>query len=332
MSIYFDERWIGPHGIGRFATEVSSRCKFERLGLEGNPLDLIDPWRLRQALLSLRPKHFFSPGFNPPLGRPCSFSLTVHDLIHLEVQAERSVAKSLYYDLVVKPALKNAAVVFTVSEYSRGRIIDWSGISPNKIVCVGNGVESVFSPEGERWENSRPYLLYAGNQKPHKNVEGLVEAFAASNLKDDFDVLLTGTLSDSVARAIAAHGLEDRVQSLGLVAEADLPALYRSAYAVVMPSRYEGFGLPLVEAMASGTPVLCSNRTSLPEVGGEAVAYFEPDDLDSFVLGLNGLLARDVCNRLSSAGLERSKQFSWDQVAAKVSGAISGVLGLESKA
>lgn len=332
MSIFFDDRWSGPHGIGRFATEVSKRCRFEPLELEGKPLDLMDPWRLRWALLSLRPKHFFLPGFNAPLGRPCSFSLAVHDLILLEVEAERSFAKSLYYQWVVKPALNNAAIVFTVSDYSRGRIIEWSGISPNKVICVGNGVDSAFSPEGDRWENPRPYLLYVGNQKPHKNVEGLVAAFAASDLKDDFDLLLTGALSDSVAQTISTHGLKDRVRTLGLVAEADLPVLYRSAYAVVMPSRYEGFGLPLLEAMASGTPVLSSNRTSLPEVGGDAVAYFDPDDLDSFVSGLNSLVDQDICNRLRSAGLERAKQFSWDQVAARLGGAISSAVGLESKA
>ena len=332
MSIFFDNRWIGPHGIGRFATEVNKRCRFAPFELEGKPLDLIDPWRLRRALLAVRPKHFFSPGFNAPLGRPSSFSLTVHDLIHLEVEAERSFAKLLYYDWVVKPALKNAAVVFTVSEYSRGRIIDWSGIAPNKVVCVGNGVDSAFSPDGDTWENPRPYLLYVGNQKPHKNVEALVSAFAASSLKDDLDVLLTGELSDPVIQRIAECGVEGRVRALGLVGDGDLARLYRSAYAVVMPSRYEGFGLPLVEAMSSGAPVLTSNRTALPEVGGDAVAYFDPDDLESFVAGLNGLLDKDHCQRLRLAGLERAKQFTWDQVASRVSGAILGLSNSESKA
>lgn len=318
MSIYFDERWIGPHGIGRFATEVSKRCGFEALGLEGKPLSLSDPWRLRQALLSRDLIHFFSPGFNAPLGRPCSFSLTVHDLIHLEVKAERTFVKSLYYDLVVKPALNNSSVVFTVSEYSRARILDWSGISSDKVVCVGNGVDATFSPEGDRWQSTRPYLLYVGNQKPHKNVESLVKAYAASRLSKYLDLLLTGRIGKSVREMAFKCGVEDKVIGLGLVSESNLPKLYRGAFAVVMPSRYEGFGLPLVEAMASGVPVLSSNRSSLPEVGGEAVMYFDPDDFESFVFGLEQISVDEIRQRLIKCGLQQAKNFHWDKVAARV--------------
>lgn len=328
MTILFDGRWLGVHGIGRFAAEVSQRYGFSPLAIEGKPLDLIDPWRLRQKLLIQRPDHFFSPGFNAPLGTPCSFSLTVHDLIHLEVAAERSFAKSLYYDWVVKPALKNAAVVFTVSEYSRQKVAAWSGLDPMGIVNVGNGVSEHYCPEGEHWAWPQPYLLYVGNQKPHKNVEGLVKAYAASRLRDSVDLLLTGPLSDSVRAAVAQYRVGDSVRGLGLIPEVDLPKLYRGAWAVVMPSRYEGFGLPLVEAMASGAPVLSSNRTSLPEVGGDAVAYFDPDDFESFVAALNGLEDPAVRLKLRVDGLERAKDFRWDAVAARVTDAIAQRVGL----
>lgn len=332
MKLYFDERWLGPHGIGRFASEIVRRTHFAPANIAGKPLSLTDPWRIRARLLQLKLVHFFSPGFNPPIGRPCSFSFTLHDLIHLEVAEERSLAKAIYYSHIIQPALKNADVVFTVSEYSRAKIIQWSGIVPDKVVCVGNGVDAAFSPDGPVWQHPRPYILYVGNQKPHKNVAGLVEAFAASRLVKDCDLLLTGLISPSVAEAAQRHDVTQRVLGLGLVPDTELPALYRGARAVVMPSRYEGFGLPLVEAMASGTPILSSDRTSLPEVGGDAVAYFDPDQKDSFVAGLDALANDAYCAALREKGLQRAQRFNWDQVAATVSSSIAEAIARNGRA
>lgn len=322
MPILFDDRWLGAHGIGRFAAEVSTRCGFEPLNVPGKPLSLLDPLRIRRALSGHNGDHYFSPGYNPPLGKPCSFSFTIHDLMLLDLPQLRSTAKAGYFEWIVKPGMKNAAVVFTVSEYSRQRILDWSGAPPDKVVCVGNGVDSHYSPEGARWVHPRPYVLYVGNQRAHKNVEALIDAFAASTARKDFDLLLSGTLSDSLAEKIRLNRLEQHVHSLGMIPEESLPSLYRGAHTLVMPSKYEGFGLPLVEAMACGTPVLASDRTAMPEVCGEAALYFDPENLESMVDALDRLNDETLLSQLKSAGLKRAAAFCWDDVAQRVKLAI----------
>lgn len=322
MAIIYDARWLGPHGIGRYAAEVATRCGMTPIALAGRPLALDDPWRLRRYLLTHRPGHFFSPGFNAPLGRPGPFSLTVHDLIHLEVPEECSPVKRAYYEWVVKPAVRNADVVFTGSEFSRQRIAGWARVDAERIVLTGHGVGPLFQPEGPYWRNDRPYLLYVGNQKPHKNVEGLVRAYAHSRLGEDFDLLLTGAVSRSVTDIAKRMGIVDQVKGLGLVPERHLPSLYRGAHALIMPSLYEGFGLPVIEAMACSTPVLCSNRTALPEVGGDAVHYFDPEDQESFVEGLRTLLDDERLSGLRARGLQRAGLFNWDEVAERIQRAI----------
>lgn len=323
MHIKFDARWLGPHGIGRFAAEVAARCGFEPLNIDGKPLSLMDPLRIRRELTKTHVEHFFSPGYNPPLGKPCSFSFTIHDLMLLDLPQLRSVAKTGYFDWVVKPGVKNAAVVFTVSEYSRQRILAWSGAAPEKVVAVGNGVDAQFTPVGVRWQHPKPYLLYVGNQRAHKNVESLIDAFARSRLSKSYDLLLSGDFSESVSERIVVNQLASQVLALGIVSEDKLPSLYRAACALVLPSLYEGFGLPLVEAMACGTPVLASNVTAIPEVCGDAALYFDPYDLDSMVDALNQLERQSVVDELQSAGLQRATVFNWDRVAERVKSAIA---------
>ena len=318
MNLLFDQRWIGPHGIGRFASEVSRRLPMKALGASGRPLDLWDPWVLRQHLLKAKPDHFFSPGFNAPLGNPCPFSLTIHDLIHLDVPEERSRMKWAYYQVIVKPALYKARCVFTVSEASRERLSEWSGLPENRIVVAGNGVGPDFGPEGPSWPHPKPYLLYIGNQKPHKNVEGLVEAFGTSKLSKDFDLLLSGDFSPSIASKITACGLEDNVIALGPINEQDLPSLYRGAELLVMPSFHEGFGLPLVEAMASGTPVIASRTPALLEIGGPAARFFDSSNLEEMVDALQTVLDRSKAQKLSALGLDWVRRYDWDHVAKRV--------------
>lgn len=310
-----DRRWVGPHGIGRFALEVSARIQAKSLDLSGRPLDLLDPFRLNHHLRKIPGAVFFSPGFNPPQGRPCPFFITIHDLIHLDFPEESSPLKRLWYEVVIRPALSRAQGVFTVSEFSRDRISEWAGIDPSAITVLGNGVGPEFSPEGPAWAHAqRPYFLYVGNHKPHKNTDGLITAFANSGLSEDFDLVLTGTPDLRILRSPDVRKLENRVRFLGSIPDGELSALYRSALALVLPSWIEGFGLPLIEAMASGTPVISSNRAALPEIGGDAALYFDPEDAESLEAALWRFSDPKESLPYRVRGLSRARIFDWGKI------------------
>ena len=317
-----DTRWIGPHGIGRFAREVQARGGFLPLNSAGKPLELLDPPRLSRTLSKMGIGHFFSPGFNAPTGRPCAFSFTIHDLIHLEVQSEKSPAKSIYYQLHLLPAARRASCIFTGSEFSKNRILEWSHLDTEQVIITGYGVAENFTPQGNLWLHPRPYLLYVGNHKPHKNLEGLIKAYRDSRLFRDVDLLLTGNPERPLRDLVARSSIETFVYPLGTVSEQVLPSLYRGALALIMPSFYEGFGLPVVEAMACGTPVISSRATALEAVGGKAIIPFDPENHEEFVFALEG--ARDTARlkALSLLGLEHVRQFEWEKVVGRIVGAI----------
>lgn len=325
QKILYDTRWIGEHGIGRFAREVRARLPAGTLDLTGT--DPVSPQGLLelewQALRHQRPGTvFYSPGYAPPVTWLGPLVFTVHDLIHLDVPEEASRFKALYYGRVVRPAMHRSRRVLTVSEYSRQRLLEWSGVSPEGVVVVGNGVDPTYSPHGPRHEPGYPYVLYVRNTKPHKNVEGLLRAFALLD-EPDVRLVLSGPADDLTRHAALRLGVLNRVVFAGRIPEAQLPAYYRGAAVVTMPSLYEGFGLPALEGMASGVPVVVSGTTSLPEVVGTAGLLVDPMDPESIADGLRRALGDTELRRaLVASGLERARQFSWDDVAARVRGAL----------
>ncbi len=319
-GILVDTRWCGVHGIGRFATEVVSRLQnVRRMNAVVPLLHPLDPIITMWQISLVKPDVFFSPGFNPPIYSryPCVF--TIHDLIHLKINEESSVTKRAYYELVVKKAAKRAAKVLTVSEFSKSEIVTWARIPEENVVVVGNGVSSLFSEEGVRYSPGYPYLFYLGNHKPHKNMARLLKAFSISTASKDIKLVMSGRPDRQTVSVIRQHSLEDKVVFAGVIPEEDLPAYLRGAVALLFPSLYEGFGLPAVEAMACGTPVIASNRTSLPEVVGEAGLLVNPYDVENMASAID-TIATDSTQRsdLRKKGIRRTKCFDWNKVAEKV--------------
>jgi glycosyltransferase involved in cell wall biosynthesis len=264
-------------------------------------LSLLDPLATTWALQGLRSGVYFTPGFNPPLRAPIPSVFCIHDLIHLHFAAESTALRRAYYRLVVGPAAGRAARVLTVSAFSRREILEWTGLPGERVEVVGNGVSAAFRPDGPRHQPGFPYFLHVGRRAAHKNVERLVAAHAASRCSRDVRLLFAGDLDDA---QLAAH--------------------YRGAVALAFPSLYEGFGLPIVEAMACGTPVLTSTGTAIPETAGEGNALcVDPLSVDAIAAGLDRL-AEDGTLRadLRQRGLARAKAFSWQQVAGKVAAAL----------
>ena len=290
-GVLCDGRWKGANGIGRFSSEVLSGIPGAWVFDRGKPLFLspADPFWIECQIARYHPRVYFTPGFNPPLTTRCPFVVTVHDMIHLKIPEERSLVKQVYYEAILKPPQTRAERVLTVSEFSRLTILEWSGLEPERVVVLGCGVGS-FSPKGSRWDPGYPYCLYVGNHKGHKNVEFLLTAFSRTNANSSFRLVLTGHTALTLQKFVHQHRIEDRTVFLGQVGESDLPALYRGAKALVFPSRYDGFGLPVLEAMACKVPVIAARIPPYRRDCGDSVHFLSLEDLEAWTATLDQMV------------------------------------------
>jgi glycosyltransferase involved in cell wall biosynthesis len=323
--IYFDTRWTGRHGIGRFSSELQARLPgLVPLRIIGPKLSPIDPLASTLALAGRRDGCFLSPGFNPPLRSPIPVAFTIHDLVHLKVPSESTAVRRLYYATVVRPAARRAWRVLTVSEHARQEILEWARLPHDKVHVVGNGVSPVFRPAADPLGGREPFLLHVGRRVGHKNIAKLLRAFAASRSGRDLQLVFTGH-PDAQTHAWAEQaGVAARVRYAGNVTDEALLQLYQRCSALVFPSFHEGFGLPVIEAMATGTPVITSSVTSLPEVAGEGNALLvDPHDVEALAAAIDRLM-EDAALRaeLSARGVRRAAEFTWEAVAARVARAL----------
>ena len=263
----------------------------------------------------------------PPLVR-CNSVVTIHDCIHLMFPQYLPNRFALgYARAAITMAARRATRVLTVSESSKRDILKYVDTQPDKIDVIYNAYDDRFAVEPgeedvvrvrERFQLHDEFVLYAGNVKPHKNVERLIQAFHLVRQRG-LDHLKLVIIGDEVSRyaalrrAVHKHQLHQYVRFLGYLPEETLAVLYRLAGVFVFPSLYEGFGLPPLEAMASGTPVVTSNVSSLPEVAGDAAILVDPYDPTAIANGIATVLSDERIRRdMRTKGLERARQFSWE--------------------
>lgn len=326
-GIIFDARWNGSHGIGRFAQEISNRLQFtNQYTSKTNPAGLFSAFKFGLWSTASKGRAIFSPSYVPPIPSALPFIFTIHDLNHIDVPHNSSLLKRIYYQTIILPSIKKSFRVLTVSEFSKKRIVDWSGCAPEKVIVVGNGVSSAFNDTVTPSEPGYSYLFCCSNRKGHKNETRLLQAFKASELNKEIKLVFTGNPDNTLLNTIKSFELDGSIVFTGHVSEQELASWYKGAIATVFPSLYEGFGLPIIESMACGTPVIASNTTSLPEVGGEAGYYIDPMNVDSIAEGMKLVVHdKDLQHSMRTKGLSRSNFFTWDRTAKLVEDALKQI-------
>jgi glycosyltransferase involved in cell wall biosynthesis len=286
--------------------------------------------RLSAELARRPPDVLFVPAHSLPLLHPSASVVTVHDLGYLFFPDEHTRTSRLARDLANRWSASQALRTIAVSAATRDDLVGRYRVPRGRIDVVHHGHDPSFRPVEDparlesvtaRYGLDAPYFLFVGTLQPRKNYERLLSAFDqfSSRSRSTHLLALVGSAGWQVARlerALARNGARDRIRRLGYVPDADLPALLSGAVALTLPSLYEGFGLPALEAMASGTPVLASNTSSLPEVVGNAGLLVDPLDVGALAdalrrLATDGELRRELARR----GLRRAARFTWQRAA-----------------
>lgn len=275
---------------------------------------------------------FYSPDFLLPPTRARRTIVTVHDLSYVRVPECFPEPLLRYLNRAVPQALQRADLILADAESTKQDLADVYCVPPEKIQVLYSGVDTRFRPDVAEEAKSRvralthdkPYLLSVGTIQPRKNYVRLIEAFgqlAAQFVTRNSQLQLVicggrGWMYDQVYQTVERLALRERVLFTDFVSDNDLPALYALATLFVYPSLYEGFGLPIAEAMACGAPVISSTSSSLPEVAGDAALYFDPYDVDALAEAMHRALSDESLRANQRAkGFAQVKKFSWEKAA-----------------
>lgn len=308
-----DTRRIGQHGIGRYAAEILPRLSLPWTAMDtsGNPSSALDFVSKDITIAGRKPDLIYSPGYNGFLRRVPQ-TITVLDLIH--ISSSGSAKYRPYYDLFLKPLLKRNGHVITISETSKNEIERWLGDDRVNVINAGMGRSPEFVPEGVAHTTDRPYFVYVGNLRPHKNVDTIVKAMR--HVKGA-DLVVISSDSEGVASLAAEHGVGDRVRTESNISDPRLAELYRGARATLQPSLLEGFGLPALESALCGTPVIFSEQCeSVKEIcAGGGISISGARDASEWSAAMNSVTE----GQRFPAGHVIPEDYSWDSVAATIS-------------
>jgi glycosyltransferase involved in cell wall biosynthesis len=282
---------------------------------------------LSREMLAAPPDVLFVPSHVLPLICPTRSVVVIYDVGHRFFPRAHTIAEWLYVEWAIRRHVRLATRLLTISEASKRDIVRLYGADPTRIAVAYPAVDDAFRPATDqeiervraKYGLGERYVLHLGTVKPRKNLPRLVRGFAQAGLPPDTQLVLGGMTTfggGAVDRAIEETGIQGRVRRLAYVPQADLAAVYGAAAAVAIVSLYEGFGMPALEALACGAPLVAGNRGSLPEIVGEAGLIVDPLDVSAIAAGLERAV-RDwpTAERLRQAGPKRARAFDWPTAA-----------------
>lgn len=351
MRIAIDARMIKPgsmHGIARYAYELLRGIAARKTAHEyhviinaDSPL-LSESWPcnfmfvpVKSAWISFREQIeiprllqkraidlFHAPSFVAPLLTPCKMVMTIHDLNHLVLPQFYTPFHQMYYRVFVRSCIQRSHYILTVSQFSKKEIVRNLVLSAEKVFVTYNGVsaqyrqivdQSMLDYVREIYELPEQFILCVSNNKPHKNVHQLVKAYCHADI--DIPLVLASPVDPALLRMVEAFNKKHLLYFSKFIAEDHLPAVYSMTKLFVYPSTYEGFGLPPLEAMCCGAPVVVARSSSLPEVVGEHAIFANPYDYQDIAKALEvGIYDDELRTKLVRDVAQHRAQFSWDRM------------------
>jgi len=348
MRICIDARMINPgsmHGIARYVYHLLHNLKniggkhtFFVLINQNSPLkkdlwpDFIKLYEIKSSWISIR-EHFeipsvlkklkcdlfHAPSYVAPLYTPCNMVMTIHDVNHIVLPQFYTPFHQIYYRFVVKSCIKRSKSVLTVSQFSKDEIVNNLDLGRAKVFVTYNGVSERYKKVTDSeyleyvrdiYELPERFIFCLSNNKPHKNIQQLVRAYCFSGI--DIPLVLACPVDKSIIRIAENFGKKHRIYFTKFISEQHLPAVYSLTDLFVFPSTYEGFGLPPLEALSCGTPVVVARSSSLPEVVGNNAIFVNPYDYKAIAAALErGIYDDELRGRLKKMGAEHAKGFSW---------------------